>query len=348
MEWYTRGMKRPLVTIVSFCGIVLLAGGSYLYFFGENRKQEKSVFPNEEFAPNKKDEGEKTESHPVSFQQLIDRQYQAPALQRGAILEETSQYTKYAVTYQSDNLTISGVLYVPQSSAPSEGYPVLITNHGYIDTSVYTTGRGLKREQIYFAARGYVVFHPDYRNHAGSTKTENDPIRDRLGYIVDIIHAVESLKSSDVSINKENITLLGHSMGGGATLAAVLVKPDVANRIVLYAPVTANALDSYNRYQKDDPRRAEMVRLAYGLPEENKEFWDGLNGERYYERLAVPVQIYQGTEDQDVPYEWATHIRDGLQAQNKNVELITYQGEAHEFSFAWEEFMRGVEQFIRS
>lgn len=283
----------------------------------------------------------------ISFQNLIERKYSAPAMSIGAVLESTEEYKKHAATYKSDDLTISGVLYVPNASAPAEGYPVLVTNHGHIDTSIYTTGRGLKREQGYFATRGYVVFHPDYRNHAGSSKTSNDPVKDRLGYITDVIHAVESLKSSDLKVNKNNITLLGHSMGGGATLAAAIIKPDVANRIVLYAPVTVNPVDSFNRYQKDDPKRVELTSALYGLPDANPEFWAGLNGEPYYDRLLVPVQIYQGTNDQDVPYEWATRIRDGLQAKGKNVELITYEGEGHEFSFVWTRFMGGVERFIQ-
>jgi dipeptidyl aminopeptidase/acylaminoacyl peptidase len=283
----------------------------------------------------------------VSFRALLERNYQAPALAVGTEIASTPDYKKYTASYKSDDLTISGVLYLPTTPKPAEGYPVMVTNHGHIDVSVYTNGRGLKREQEYFASRGYVVFHPDYRNHAQSSKTEGNPVEDRLGYITDIIHAVESLRSSELPINKNNITLLGHSMGGGATLAAALIQPNIAHRIVLYAPVTVNYVDSYNRYQKNDPDRIERISSAYGTPETNKKFWDGLNGEPYMNRLSLPVQIYHGTNDADVPYEWATKMRDQLVAQNKTVELITYEGEGHEFSFAWNRFMQGVEEFTK-
>ncbi len=294
---------------------------------------------------------EKTVNSPatskVSFRSLLERSYSAPGLTIGELLGTTDTYKKYNASYQSDNLTISGILYLPTTSKPDTGYPVLVTNHGYIDVGVYTTGRGLKREQEYFANKGYIVFHPDYRNHAESTKTLNDPIEDRLGYIVDIVHAVESLRNSSLPIDKNNITLLGHSMGGGATLAGAVIQKNIANRIVLYAPVTLNYLDSYNRYQKDDPRRAERIRATYGTPEENRVFWEGLNGEPYIDRIAIPIQIYHGTNDADVPYDWSLHTLEILRAKNKTAELITYEGEGHEFSFAWNRFMESVEMFTK-
>lgn len=283
----------------------------------------------------------------VSFRYLLERSYAAPGLTVGELLATTETYKKYKATYQSDNLTISGILYLPTTIKPDTGYPVLVTNHGYIDVGVYTTGRGLKREQEYFANRGYIVFHPDYRNHAQSSKTSNNPIEDRLGYIVDIIHAVESLRNSSLPIDRNNITLLGHSMGGGATLAGAVIQKNIANRIALYAPVTLNYLDSYNRYQKDDPKRAERIRATYGTPEENKGFWEGLNGEPYVDRIAIPIQIYHGTNDADVPYDWSLHTLEILREKNKTAELITYEGEGHEFSFAWHQFMDSVERFTK-
>ena len=49
-------------------------------------------------------------------------------------------------------------------------FPLVILNHGHIDTDIYTLGRGLKREQDYLARNGFAVLHTDYRNHAFSDK----------------------------------------------------------------------------------------------------------------------------------------------------------------------------------
>lgn len=281
-----------------------------------------------------------------SFASLFERNYAAPAIELGSVLEENASYTKSAVTYESDDLTISGVIYVPKGTPPAGGFPVLITNHGYIDPAIYTTGRGLKREQGYFATRGYIVLHPDYRNHAGSTKSEENPIKMRLGYIVDIIHGVLALEKSTLPINRDRVALLGHSMGGGASLAAVVVKPDLVERVILYAPVSLNYQDSYERYMNDDLERKEKVVSVYGTPEANPGFWAGLNGEPYLNRLQVPVQIYHGTSDDDVPLAWSENTKKLLDENSKTAELIVYPGEEHEFGPRWTDFMEGVKKFM--
>jgi dienelactone hydrolase len=85
-------------------------------------------------------------------------EYDGGGLKLGEVLDETSSYTRYFVTYRSSGLTISGVMNVPNGDGP---FPALVLNHGYIDPDVYTNGRGLRREQDYLARHGYVVLHTD-------------------------------------------------------------------------------------------------------------------------------------------------------------------------------------------
>jgi dipeptidyl aminopeptidase/acylaminoacyl peptidase len=98
----------------------------------------------------------------------------------------------------------------------------------------------------------------------------------------------------------------------------------------------------------DDLERKEKVVRAYGTPEANPEFWAGLNGEPYLNRLAVPLQIYHGTSDDDVPLTWSENTEKLLKAENKQSELIIYPGEEHEFGPRWTDFMEGMKQFIES
>lgn len=83
------------------------------------------------------------------------------------VLDDNSAYTRYQITYLSDGLRISGIMNIPKGDAQ---YPLVILNHGHIDTDIYTLGRGLKREQDYLARNGFAVLHTDYRNHAFSDK----------------------------------------------------------------------------------------------------------------------------------------------------------------------------------
>ncbi|MBU1027177.1 MAG: hypothetical protein KKA31_05540 [Candidatus Margulisbacteria bacterium] len=105
--------------------------------------------------------------NPVSLPYLMEKDFDGRDLKLGKVLDKNKYYTRYYITYMSGNLKISGIMNVPAGKGP---FPVLILNHGYINTKYYTNGRGLKREQDYLAKRGYVVIHPDYRNHAYSDK----------------------------------------------------------------------------------------------------------------------------------------------------------------------------------
>jgi dipeptidyl aminopeptidase/acylaminoacyl peptidase len=339
--------------LYSFIGLALiLVGGFWVYRLEAPTPNTPEVNPVEDAKPSTMSDSVPAEANKapkkniVSFADLLDKNYQTEDLKQGQVLEDAPLYTKYAVTYMSGELTISGVLYVPKGAAPAGGFPVLVTNHGYIEPAIYTTGRGLKREQGYFATRGYVVLHPDYRNHAGSTKSNADPIKMRLGYVADIIHAVLALEASSLPIDRGRVAMVGHSMGGGASLAAVVAKPDLVEKVVLYAPVSLNYQDSYERYMNDDLKRKEKVVSVYGTPEANPDFWKGLSGEPYLERLSIPVQIYHGTSDDDVPLAWSENTERLLKEGNKQSELITYPGEEHEFGPRWTDFMEGMKQFI--
>ncbi|MEY3101389.1 MAG: hypothetical protein RL435_535, partial [Actinomycetota bacterium] len=55
------------------------------------------------------------------------------------LLNQTSTYTKHSVTYRSDDLKVSGVLYTPKGKGP---FPGVVLGHGYIDTEIYKNGQG--------------------------------------------------------------------------------------------------------------------------------------------------------------------------------------------------------------
>ena len=189
--------------------------------------------------------------HPATIPALAQKEYHGSDFRVGKVLAETTTYTRYYITYKSEGLTISGIMNKPKGPGP---FPILILNHGYIDPAVYTNGRGLKREQDYLASRGYLVIHPDYRNHAQSSKDPHHDLNFRAGYVEDVINAIKALRSSNLSyLDKENIGMLGHSMGGGITQAILVSQPNLIKAAVLFAPVSATARDNYDKYTRQRP-----------------------------------------------------------------------------------------------
>jgi uncharacterized protein len=283
----------------------------------------------------------------LSLLLLANQEFDGRDLKLGDVQVNNNFYTKYFASYKSGDLTISGVMYIPKGTGP---FPVLILNHGYIDPKIYTNGRGLRREQDYFARNGFIVFHPDYRGHAQSDSDPNIEKNIRLGYVEDVINAVQAIKSSNIpQADKNNIGMLGHSMGGGITQQILVVKPDLVKAAVLYAPVSSDVSDSYYRYyrerEEDEDVKIKLEDL-YGDPQQNPEFWRGISPRTYFEKVQVPIMIFHGTADKDVPLDWSHESVKILKDLSKDITLVEYPGEGHEFGLAHDNFMKQATIFF--
>lgn len=290
---------------------------------------------------------QKVQNNPVSLPALMEKQYNGSDLKLVRVLEDNAFYKRYYITYKSGELTISGIMNVPKGQVPPGGFPVLILNHGHIDTSVYTNGRGLRREQDYLAKQGFVVLHPDYRNHAQSDKDENSETNLRLGYVEDVINAVYAVKNSNLEyLNKENIGMLGHSMGGGVSVNVSVVLPNLAKAFVLYAPVSANYEDNFERWTKTRPEVAAKVIETHGSPTNSPEFWKNISAVNFLSRVEAPILIFHGTSDDSVPYEWSQSLENSLKSEKKEVALVTFNDEEHEFGPRFGDFMKQTTEFF--
>ncbi|MBL8030401.1 MAG: alpha/beta fold hydrolase [Candidatus Doudnabacteria bacterium] len=285
----------------------------------------------------------------TSLQTLAGKELNGNSLTLGKTLAETTSYTRRYITYQSGSLLISGILNIPKGTPPKDGWPVLFLNHGYIDTSVYTNGRGLRREQDFLAKNGFAVLHSDYRNHAESDKDPNEEYNFRLGYTEDVINAVMAVKNSNFSnLSKEKFGMLGHSMGGGITQNILVTKPDLIKAAVLYAPVSGQAEESYERWTKSRPEIAQAIANKYGLPTETLDFWKNISAENFYSQIQTPMLYFHGNNDKDVPIDWSRRSVKILQELGKQAELVEYENQPHEFTPpTWNNFMQDCVDFFR-
>ncbi len=281
--------------------------------------------------------------HPVSLPALMASEFDGHDLEVGQVLDESSDYTRYAVTYASGELTISGIMNVPAGEGP---FPVLILAHGYIDPDIYTTGRGLAREQDYLARQGYVVLHTDYRNHAGSDDDPDNELQLRLGYAEDVINAVHAVRSSDLPyLDGDRVGLLGRSMGGGVTYDVLVTTPGLVDAAVVYAPVSSDAADNFDRWIRDRPEGDEII-SAYGDPADEPDFWSQRSARTFFDRITEPVLIHHGTADDTCPLEWSHETMDALEAAGVDAELIEWEGEPHAFEAAWGDSIEQTAEFF--
>ena len=113
--------------------------------------------------------------------------------------------------------TMSALLYIPANATPQIPAPGILAIHGYINSRETQDGFAIE-----FARRGYVVLALDQTGHGYS-----DPpaFANGFGGPDGLAH----LRSLDI-VDKNNIGLEGHSMGGWTVLAAATQCRTTTNR----------------------------------------------------------------------------------------------------------------------
>ena len=268
------------------------------------------------------------------------------------LLSRNSSYQKFLISYRSGDLTVSGVMNVPRGKIPEGGFPVLILNHGLIHPDIYFSGRGSKREQDFFARRGYITIHPDYRGYGtGDEKFVCDPTLSwtkegcrhdfYTGYTQDVSALIDALKEIKPKfIDLSRMGMWGHSMGGGMAARVMVLRPEI-RAYVLFAPISADVEDNFYELK---PGEANLLYKTYGAP--GAEIYKKISPLSYFSEVSSPVQLHHGLADKDVPIEFSEKMYDALKSYGKKVEFFKYAGEAHEFGDAWQVAAERALQFF--
>jgi dipeptidyl aminopeptidase/acylaminoacyl peptidase len=282
-----------------------------------------------------------------------------------AVQEQNEVLSRSYITYPSDDLTISGLMYVPAGGGP---FPVLILLHGYFEREQYYAGADTWQAAEFFAQQGYLVLAPDLRSWG-----ESDPGLSifHMGLTRDVLHLISSL-SSIAEADPARVGLWGHSMGGGIA-TKILTIDDRVKAAVLYAPNSADDADLIARWgpgclpgeseaagdncnpgefiPADTP--AELVQ-AYLAAAEDADFLRQAAPFYHLDNITAPVQIHIGTADgalhTHTPPEWSEKLSVALEEAGKEVDTYTYPGQGHYFTGeSWTRLLeRSTELFDRT
>ena len=116
--------------------------------------------------------------------------------------------------------TMSALLYIPPNATAQTPAPGILAVHGYINSRETQDGFAIE-----FARRGYVVLDLDQTGHGYS---DGPAFANGFGGPDGLAH----LRSLDI-VDKNNIGLEGHSMGGWTVLAAATAMPNDYKSMVL-------------------------------------------------------------------------------------------------------------------
>lgn len=223
---------------------------------------------------------------------------------------------RQVLRFEVDGLEQFALLLWPRGEQPLSGWPVLLFNHGYHpDPPNYgrnAQGRNDRPGDYYravaqtFVDRGLVVLVPDFRGHNASQGLAFTRRADAPAYYArDAVAAFRAMDSL-AGLDSNRRYMLGHSMGGLVTLAALEE---------LKTSVTAASIWSSMAVSGD----------ARQMPD-----------------TGVPLLVQHARGDKTTRVEGSEAIVRALQAQGAAVHLQLYDSEEH--LFTGDQFRLAVER----
>lgn len=287
---------------------------------------------------------------------LREREYQSSLIVQNQVAE-TASYTSFLAAYDSDGLTINGLLTQPKGEMPQGGWPAIVFVHGYIPPQQYRTTENYNSYVDYLAKNGFVVFKIDLRGH---NQSEGEPSGGYYSgdYVIDTLNARAALQSTSF-INPQKIGLWGHSMAGNIVFRAFVAKQDVAAIVIWAGAVyTYSDFSDYsiedNSYQPPRPdssqaKKRELLWELHGNFDPNDSFWQQVPGTNYLEGVSGALQMNHAVDDGVVSVEYSRNLMRILDKTTIAHELEEYPSGGHNLTgAAFSQAMQNTVEFFKA
>ena len=255
------------------------------------------------------------------------------------------------VSFDVDGLRQYALILEPPGTAPNEGWPVLLMNHGHhpnppqygrvASGETDRPGDYYRALPMAFARFGFLVVVPDFRGHNDSegAKFAHGPLESNW-YSRDAIAAFRAIDSIPEA-HKHNRFMWGHSMGGAVTLRAMLALQNEIKGASIWASTTTDAwknsvYHSLHQEGLSDSLLTEKPPLNLlnsdinALPFDFKP--EQGDTARFLRELETPLSIHHSVLDlKSTPYNWSVELAGKLYALQKPYYFYSYAGDKHLF-----------------
>lgn len=285
-----------------------------------------------------------TTEHPLSISNLSSRSF---PFQKFKTVKTVSSNTQ-VVSYLSGDLTLKALMITPSGTPPTNGWPVVIVNHGYIPPEKYSVTNSYINTSRYFASQGFLVLKPDYRGHDQSEGESSNRLFSRSEYTIDVLSLIGTIDSIPTA-NTNKIFMYGHSMGGDVTLQVLESSSRVAGA-TLWAPAVTNLPDQVTHFfnkSKPDQDQKEKFKSQYDTftsqyPTSQISSFENLD------RINAPLNLHHGTLDESVPYSWGVALGEKLTTAGKTVNFYSYVGDNHDIARNFSKALSRDAEFFKS
>ena len=291
------------------------------------------------------DQTSETYVSPISIDYLRSLTYSGSQISIEQTLPDGANYRQYIASYQSEGSKVFGLLTVPKAVKPTEGFPAIVFDHGFISLKDYKTTEKYVAYVDFLARSGFIVFKIDFRGHGKSEGTASGSYFSNT-YTVDTINAVKSLQMyGDVDGNK--VGVWGHSMAGNAVLRVALVLQDI-KAVVIWAGAVYSYED-FRKYGINDASYVHRPDSGAGQADQVREisaeiqkirdrsaeidftntFWSSISLTKNLNYLSSPVLIMHATNDPVINIGYSRDLAKSLETAGKTYELVELAGGGH-------------------
>lgn len=245
-------------------------------------------------------------------------------------LAERALAKQEVVTYKArDGLELQGVLIRPLNEKSGEKYPLILYVHGGPEAHErhgWTTNYG--RPGQVAAARGFAVFHPNYRGSTGrgvafSKLGQSDEAGKEFD---DLVDAIDHLVKSGL-VDRARVGITGGSYGGYASAWGATAQTEHFAASVMFVGIS-NTISK--KGTTDIPNEDFLVHARSRIWDDKWQFHLERSPIYHVKKARTPILILHGKEDPRVHPSQSMELYRHLKSLGQvPVRLVWYPGEGH-------------------